>query len=89
MKNHGGGTVGDYKGPAATSTTIRGSYMRTESAGVEHGLSHRMKLSSEHHGYSGGDENYDVDSMTGNANERPKRYGSKMVSNKGHSFDIC
>ena len=85
---HGAGDLGNYSPPAHKSTTIRGSYMRSEGVGVQYGLSAYARFDSENASDIG--INYGRDPMTGNANERintnPKVTSGKE---KGHSFQIC
>lgn len=81
-----GKTGGSYNAPARKSTTVRGSYMRTESAGVESGLSSRADCDAESQGMGIG---YGVNPVTGDAKEQitqnPK---TNSVAEKGHKFTI-
>lgn len=82
-----GKTGGSYNAPARKSTTVRGSFMRTESAGVESGLSSRAGLDAESQGMGIG---YGVDPVTGDAKEQITQ-NPKVTSatEKGNNFDIC
>jgi len=86
MKHNGGGYKGEYSAPAHKSSTIRGSFMRDDSAGVGDGLSARSDLDSENlHDF----QVNNVVSMSGNPRSVIKPRASKSVSSKGHDFDIC
>lgn len=82
------GTPGgkDEPGPKKTLSYGQGS-MRTESAGVEYGLSKRTALNVDD---SEPTYDYKVDSLTGNATERrkPTQDDAYSVSEKGKSFSI-
>lgn len=85
----GAGKLGNVDAPAHKATTIRGSHMRTESAGVKYGLSSVMAFESE--SATEPMANYDRDPMTGNATERISRNPKKgpMPSEKGNEFEFC
>jgi hypothetical protein len=75
----------EYSAPAHKSTTISGSYMSDESAGVETGLSARKDFDSEMS--SDFKVNNDA-SMSQNPRQSIKPKVSYSVSEKGHSFDV-
>lgn len=77
---------GEYKAPAHKSTTIRGSYMSDESAGVEYGLSERKDFDSEVS--SDFQITQGVNAISGNPRQAVGKKTSYGVSSKGHSFDI-
>lgn len=84
----GGPIAGNMKPPASKATVANDTGVRSnESAGVVEGLSARQGFDSEEWGPT---YNYDVDGLTGNANERPE-YGTEVSSAKknGKTFDIC
>lgn len=85
-KSVGGGGVGNYKAPAASTSTVRPSHSRKDPSGVAGGLSSRMDFDSEEHGPM---YNYSVNPITANANERMEPLESESVSEKGNSFKIC
>lgn len=81
-----GGYKGEYSAPGHKASTIRGSFMSDDSSGVEDGLSARSDMDSESlHDFS---VNNAV-SNSGNPRSCIKPRGSKSVSEKGHSFDMC
>lgn len=83
----GGGIAGSSpKGGNPKSSTVRGSFSRTEAAGVGSGLS--VRKDNDTSGY-GPQPNNEVNSITGNANERVKPYPSHNITEKGNKFDIC
>jgi len=93
---HGaGGPAGAEPGPGAymppdhKSSTVRGSYMRMEGAGVEFGLNKYSEFDSE--ALSFPRYNGARDPLTGNAPDRPDPYtdGAYSVESKGHSMTIC
>lgn len=85
---HGAGDIGNYMPPAHKATTIRGSFMRKEAAGVQFGLSSLEALDSEYASEPG--VNYARDPLTGNATERIDTNPTVTKgSEKGHSFEIC
>lgn len=82
---HGAGTLGNYKAPKHTTSTVRGSFMRTESAGVGSGLSARMGIDEGNIGID-----YSRNPMNGNASERiSENPRETRASEKGHKFTIC
>jgi hypothetical protein len=85
MKN--GGFKGEYNAPAHKSSTVRGSYMSDDSSGVGDGLSARMDMDSESiHDF---EINNQV-SESGNPRSCIKGpRGTKSVSSKGNTFDMC
>jgi hypothetical protein len=89
MDNKGAGELGNYNAPAHKATTVRGSFMRKESAGVHSGLSSLANCDTEDASEIGID--YDRNPITGNATERvDMNPGSRSkVSEKGNSFEIC
>lgn len=82
-----GGYKGEYSAPAHKASTVRGSYMSDESAGVEYGLSGRSDFDSEM--ISDYKVNNEVDPVSGNPRQCVKPKVCKSVKEKGHSFDIC
>ncbi len=81
-----GKTGGSYSPPARKSTTVRGSYMRTESAGIETGLSSRADLDAESQGMVIG---YDV-GIGGDAKEQMvKNPKGGSATEKGNKFTFC
>ncbi len=82
-----GGFKGDFDAGAAKTTTVRGSYTRTESSGVRYGLSSMMGFDSETlFDFS---VNNAVNPVNGNPRQNIRPRGTKSVSNKGHTFDLC
>jgi hypothetical protein len=82
------GTPGGKDEPGAKKTLSYGQgTMRTESAGVEFGLSARSKLNVDD---SEPSYDYTVDKLTGNATERrkPTQDDAYSVSSKGKSFSV-
>lgn len=82
------GTPGGKDEPGAKKTLSYGQgTMRTESAGVETGLSARSKLNVDDAEPS---YDYTVDKLTGNATERrkPTQDDAYSVSSKGKSFSV-
>lgn len=93
---HGaGGPTGPEPGPGAylpgdhRATTVRGSYMRMEGAGIQYGLNKYNEFDSEALAFPmyNGARN----PLTGNAPERPNPYQDDAygVTEKGHSMTIC
>lgn len=90
-----GGPTGPEPGPGAymppdhKATTIRGSFMRMEGAGVQYGLNSYSEFDSE--ALSFPRYNGARDPISGNAPERPDPYrdGAISASGKGHTFTIC
>jgi len=81
-----GGFKGEYSAPAHKASTIRGSYMSDDSAGVSDGLSARSDMDSESlHDFSINNET----SNSGNPRSSIEPRDSKSVKEKGHSFDMC
>jgi hypothetical protein len=84
---HGGGFKGEYSAPAHKASTIRGSFMSDDSAGVQDGLSARMDMDSE--------SLFDFEineQMSNSGNPRQAIVGprgTKSVSEKGHTFTMC
>jgi len=76
----------DEPGAKKTLSYGQGS-MRTESAGVEYGLSKRSSMNVDD---SEPSYDYKVDSLTGNATERrkPTQDDAYTVSEKGKSFSV-
>lgn len=85
MSKHGGFT-GEYSAPAHKASTIQGSYMSDDSAGVEDGLSARKDFDSET------SSDFNVTQNVNPANGNPRQCVGKKtgynVSSKGHSFDL-
>lgn len=82
------GSPGGDTEPGAKKTLSYGQgSMRTESAGVEYGLSKRASLNVDD---SEPSYDYKVDSLTGNATERrkPTQDDAYTVSEKGKSFSV-
>ena len=93
---HGaGGPSGPEPGPGAympgdhKPTTVRGSYMRMESAGVEHGLNSLREFDSEALAFPR--YNGSRNPLSGNAPERPNPYmdSAYSVTEKGHKMSVC
>ena len=90
-----GGPTGPEPGPGAympgdhKASTIRGSYMHMEGAGVEYGLSSYSEFDSEALAFPR--YNGARDMLSGNAPERPDPYRDSQISasGKGHTFTIC
>ena len=81
-----GGFKGEYNAPAHKSSTVRGSFMSDDSAGLADGLSARSDMDSESlHDFSVNNET----GPSGNPRSCIKPRGSKSVSEKGHTFDMC
>jgi hypothetical protein len=90
MDGHGssvGAFKGEYDAPAHKATTIRGSFMSDESAGVKYGLSARSDLDSENL------LDFKVNQQVSNSGNPRQAIvgprGGKSVSEKGHSFKFC
>ncbi len=94
--SHGaGGPAGAEPGSGAyvpgghRSSTVRGSYMRKESAGLDTGLTKCAEFDSEALSFP----RYDGarDPINGNAPDRPLPYSDSAVSvtSKGNKFSIC
>lgn len=81
-----GAFKGEYKAPAHSSTTIRGSYMSDEDAGVADGLSSRKDFDSEMS--SDFQITEGMDPLSGNPRQCVGKKKSYSVSEKGHSFDV-
>ena len=85
---YGAGMLGDYEAPAHKATTIRGSFMKAEGAGVQYGLSSYEHCDTEE--ATQPPQNYGRNPLTGNATER---FTMNPVKTKGehwgHSFEIC
>ena len=78
---------GEYSAPKHKASTVRGSYMSDDSAGVEDGLSARSDMDSEM--LQNVKYNNAVDPVSGNPRQVPKPYAGKSVSEKGHKMEIC
>ena len=78
---------GDDEPSAKKSMSYGQGSMRTESAGVEYGLSKRSSMNVDD---SEPSYDYKVDSLTGNATERrkPTQDDAYTVSEKGKSFSV-
>lgn len=76
---------GEYKAPAHKSTTVQGSYMSDDSAGVEGGLSMRKDFDSE---VSSDLKINQETSKSGNPRQCIKQKEGYSVSSKGHTFDL-
>jgi hypothetical protein len=76
---------GEYSAPAHKSSTVRGSYMSDESAGVEYGLSARKDFDSE---MSSDFKVNNETSVSGNPRQCIKKKEGYSVSEKGNSFDL-
>lgn len=82
-----GGFKGEYSAPSHSSSTVRGSYMSDDSAGVADGLSARSDMDSESL------HDFEINNQVSNSgNPRscivgPR--GTKSVSEKGHTFKMC
>lgn len=85
-KSGNGGYTGEYKAPAHKSSTVRGSFMSDESAGVKDGLSERMDCDSE--SISNFSINNTVDPISGNPRQSIEPRTSTSAKEKGHSFEI-
>ncbi len=72
---------------AHKSTTIRGSFMRSESAGLSSGCNYCAGFDSEALSVT----HYDGvrNPLTGNAPDRPMPHQSVGVTSKGHKMQIC
>ena len=79
------GKANEYSAPAHKSSTIRGSYMSDESAGVEYGLSSRRDFDSE---VSSCFSINNAASVSGNPRAAIEPRSGYNVSEKGHSFSI-
>ena len=79
------GYKGEYSAPAHKSTTVQGSYMSDESAGIEAGLSARKDFDSE---MSSDFKVNNATSKSGNPRQCIKKKEGYSVSSKGHSFDL-
>lgn len=81
-----GGFKGEYVAPAHKATTIYGSYMSDESAGVKYGLSERKDFDSE------SSSDFQITQAINPVNGNPRQsIGLKLgydVSSKGHTFDL-
>lgn len=81
-----GNYKGEYHAPGHKATTIRGSFTSDDSVGVKDGLSARRDLDSKSlHDVS---MNNEV-SKSGNPRSCIEPRGSKSVSEKGHTFNMC
>ena len=76
-----------YRAPKHKSTRVRKTYTRTESAGVEHGLSSRSGFDPENLDYP--KSNNTRNPVTGNATARIKKPKGPSVSSKNVNFEIC
>lgn len=76
---------GEYSAPAHKSTTVRGSYMSDESAGVEYGLSARKDFDSE---VSSDFKVNNETSVSGNPRQCIDKKQAYSASEKGHKFDV-
>lgn len=90
--NHGrgssfGGYKGEYSAPGHKASTVRGSYMSDDSAGVGDGLSARSDMDSNH--LFNVMYNNAPNPVNGNVRQVPKPYESKSVTEKGHTMRIC
>lgn len=86
---YGAGVGAAYVPPERKATTIRGSYMRMESSGVEYGLSAHSEFDSESPTFP---TYYNMaDPNNGNSRETPNPYqdDAYSVSEKGHDFSVC
>lgn len=88
MSGFSSGVNGGHTPPRSTSSTVRGEYSRTESAGVGFGLSSLAGFDSENHGpmYC-----YEKNPLTGNAKEVAKPYeshGAESVTEKGNRMTL-
>jgi hypothetical protein len=87
MANFKAGKNGSLSQGGHTSSTVRGSYTRSEGSGVGFGLSTYSVFDSEGQGM---EIDYDRDPSNGNAKEsisvNPKR---SSTTEKGNSFEIC
>lgn len=79
------GLANEYKAPEHKSSTVRGSYMSDESAGVEYGLSSRKDFDSE---VSSCFSINNATSVSGNPRAAIEPRSPYSVSEKGHSFTI-
>ncbi len=83
----GAGSNGSYTPPKHVSSTVQGSFTRSESSGLSTGLNSLSSFSGESHGP---EINYARDPKTGNASERISENPSKgSASEKGNKFSIC
>ena len=78
-----------YMAPDHKPSTVRGSYMRKESSGVQFGLNAVSEFDSEYPKFPTYDN--DRNPLTGNVMGRPNPYQSDAygVSEKGHKMTIC
>jgi len=85
---YGAGVGAGYEAPERTANTIRGSFMRMESSGVEFGLSAHSEFDPENPVFP--QYNNARNPLNGNSRETPNPYyDSKYgVTEKGHSFDV-
>lgn len=79
------GYKGDYNAPAHKSSTVRGSFMSDDSAGVEDGLSARKDFDSESSSDFGINDSVSASGNPRQCISKKKGYG---VSSKGHKFDL-
>lgn len=83
-----GSYKGDYKAPKHSSS-LGGSHMSDDSAGVEDGLSARSGFNSDGDGVANFSVNNEVDSVTGNPRQAIKPRSGKSSTEKGKKFEIC
>ena len=83
----GGGFKGEYNAPAHKSSTVRGSYSRTDSAGVGDGLSARSDMDSENL------FDFTINNQVSNSGNPRSAVkgprGTKSVKEKGNTFTMC
>ena len=90
--NHGrgssfGGYKGEYVAPGHKASTVRGSYMSDDMAGVEYGLSMGKDMDSNH--LFNVMYNNAPNPINGNVRQVPEPYESKSMKEKGHTFRMC
>ena len=91
MSGHGtpayGGFKGEYYAPTHKASTVRGSFMSDDSAGVRDGLSARMDMDSEML------FDFEINNQVSNSGNPRQAIvgprGTKSVSEKGHTFTMC
>lgn len=85
---YGAGVGAGYVPPEHTADTVRGSFMRMESAGVEFGLNKFHEFDSENPVFPQYDNARNP--LNGNSRETPNPYydSKYSVSEKGHDFHI-
>ena len=78
-----------YMAPDHKPSTVRGSYMRMESAGIEHGLNAMSEFDSEYPKFP--TYNNARNPITGNVLGRPNPYQDDAygVTEKGHKMTVC